>query len=98
MHSGCQLDVEMHAKETISPLPPFLQWTPLGRAIVFFLSATSIWCLLAEFYGLCSMRTFALWILIPATVLLIAMALLDLWRGDRRMFRAVMIGAIGGLL
>src|SRR5438552_1784275 len=58
-------------------LPAVLRWTPAGRFIVFFLSATSIWCLLAEFYGLCSMQTFTLWILIPATFLLIAMALLD---------------------
>src|SRR3954470_17713021 len=81
-----------------STLPPVLQWTPLGRAVVFFLSATSIWCLLAEFYGLCSMRTFTLWILIPSTVLLIAIAFLDLMRGDRRLFRAVCIGASGGFL
>jgi hypothetical protein len=79
-------------------LPPVLQWSPAGRAIVFFLSATSIWCLLAEFYGLCSMRAFTLWILIPATVLLIAMAILDLAKGDRRLGRAVLIGSIGGLL
>src|SRR4051812_49732991 len=81
-----------------STLPPVLQWTPPGRAVVFFLSATSIWCLLAEFYGLCSMRTFTLWILIPATLLICAMALLDLARGDRRMWRAVVIRSIGGLL
>src|SRR5882757_7830719 len=81
-----------------SKLPPVLQWTPAGRFVVFFLSATSIWCLLAEFYGLCSMRTFTLWILIPATILLIAMALLDFTKGDRRLWRAVIIGAVGGLL
>jgi hypothetical protein len=86
------------SSRTASHLPPFLQWTPPGRALVFFLSATSIWCLLAEFYGLCSMRTFTLWILIPSTFLLIAMAILDLVRGDRRLFRAVCIGAIGGFL
>jgi uncharacterized MnhB-related membrane protein len=79
-------------------LPPVLQWTPPGRFLVFFLAATSIWCLLAEFYGLCSMRTFTFWILFPATALLIAIALLDLTRGDRRLFHAVIIGAIGGFL
>src|SRR5438874_3622959 len=79
-------------------LPPVLQWTPAGRAIVFFLSGTSIWCLLAEFYGLCSMRAFTLWILIPATILLIAMAFFDLLKGDRRLWRAVLVGSIGGLL
>lgn len=79
-------------------LPPFLSWTLPGRAVVFFLSATSIWCLLAEFYGLCSMRTFTFYVLIPATVLLIAIALLDRTKGDRRLWNAVLLGAIGGLL
>jgi uncharacterized MnhB-related membrane protein len=80
------------------PLPPVFQWTAPGRAVVFVLSAASIWCLLAEFYGICSMRTFTLWILIPATVLLVAIAILDLLKGDRRLWRAVVIGAVGGLL
>lgn len=79
-------------------LPPFLQWTLPGRMIVLFLSATSIWCLLAEFYHLCDMRTFTLYILIPATILLIAMAILDRMRGDRRLWQAMIIGAIGGFL
>lgn len=79
-------------------LPAVVQWTPAGRFVVFLLSASSIWCLLAEFYGLCSMRTFTLYILLPATVLLIAIALLDLVKGDRRLFRACLIGAVGGLL
>jgi len=81
-----------------SQLPPVLQWTLPGRLVVFFLSATSIWCLLAEFYGLCSMRTFTIFILIPATILLIVMAVLDQLRGRGELWRAVMIGAIGGLL
>src|SRR5262245_56913325 len=80
------------------PLPPALQWTGWGRALVFFLSATSIWCLLAEFYGLCSMRTFTIWILIPASVLLIGMALLDYSNGDQRLWRAVKIGLIAGFV
>lgn len=79
-------------------LPPVFQWTLPGRLVVFLLSATSIWCLLAEFYGICSMRTFTLYILIPATALLAGLALFDLARGDRRLFRAVMIGAIAGFL
>ncbi len=87
----------MESKEA-SLLPPFLQWTPAGRAIVFFLSATSIWCLLAEFYHLCSMRLFTLWVLIPSSILLIVMAVVDRLRGDRRLWRAVLMGAMGGLL
>ena len=43
-------------------------WTSTWRAVIFILSATSIWCLLAEFYGLCSMRTFIGYALIPSTL------------------------------
>src|SRR3954468_16944705 len=81
-----------------SLLPPVLQWTGPGRALVFFLSATSIWCLLAEFYGLCSMRTFTFWVLIPSTIVLIVMALLDRSKGDRRLWRAMVVGAVGGFV
>ncbi len=44
------------------------------------------------------MRTFTRYVLIPATVILIGMALLDRFKGDRQLWRAVMIGAIGGLV
>jgi hypothetical protein len=47
------------------------------RAIIFFLAATSIWCLLVEMYGLCSMRLFTFWVLIPSTVALYALAFWD---------------------
>ena len=79
-------------------LPAFLQWTPSGRAVVFALSAMSIWCLLSEFYGLCSMRTFTFFILIPAMIALAGIALLDRARGDRRLWRAVIIGTIAGFV
>jgi hypothetical protein len=65
---------------------------------VFFLAATSIWCLLAEFYGLCSMRLFTFWILMPATAALIVLAVADRARGDGLLWRGVMIGAIAGFL
>ena len=81
-----------------SKLPAILQWTPIGRFIVFVLSAASIWCLLAEFYHLCSMRQFTFFALIPATIVLILMAILDRVAGDGRMWRAVVIGSIGGFL
>jgi len=81
-----------------SSLPPILQWTAPGRAVVFALSAMSIWCLLSEFYGLCSMRTFVLFILLPAILILTIMALLDRAKGDRRLFRAILIGSIAGLV
>ncbi len=81
-----------------SRLPAVVQWTGSGRALVFALAATSIWCLLAEMYGWCDMRTFTFVILIPATVVLYALAILDRLRGDRRLWRAVVMGTIGGLL
>ena len=79
-------------------LPQIFQWSWQGRLLVFMLSATSIWCLLAEFYGLCSMRTFTIWILIPASAALIAIALLDRAKGDRKLWTAVLIGALGGFV
>src|SRR5438876_309493 len=80
------------------PLPAVLQWTPSGRAVVFALSAMSIWCLLSEFYGLCSMRTFVFFVLIPAMLVLTSIALLDRAKGDRRLWRAILIGAIAGFV
>src|SRR3954469_7647847 len=74
------------------------QWTPVGRALVFFLSATSIWCLLAEFYGLCSMRTFTFAVLVPATVTVLRLALLDGGRGDGDLWRAGLVGSAAGLV
>lgn len=72
-------------------------WNPLWRGVVFALSATSIWCLLAEFYGLCSMRTFTLWISLPAMVALASLAVADRTRGDGRLWHGVIVGAVAGL-
>ena len=73
-----------------------LRWNLPTRAVVFALSASSIWCLLAEFYGLCSMRLFTFAILLPATVILIALAIADRTKGDGLLWRGVVIGAIAG--
>ena len=73
-------------------------WSGGWRTLIFFLAATSIWCLLAEMYGLCSMRTFTIWILIPATVILYALGIWDRGRGDGTLWRGVVIGSIAGLL
>ena len=73
-------------------------WTATWRTIVFVLAASSIWCLLAEMYHLCSMQFFTLWILIPATILLYAIAAWDRSFGDRTLWRGVMIGSLAGLL
>ncbi len=71
-------------------------WTPRGRALVFMLAASSIWCLLAEFYGFCSMRTFTFFISLPALSLLTVLAVRDRLVGDGRLWRGVMIGAAAG--
>jgi hypothetical protein len=78
-------------------LPPVASWSPAARLVVFLLSATSIWCLLAEFYGLCPMRLFAIAILLPATVALIGLAAIDRFRGGT-IWRGVAIGAAAGFL
>ncbi|MCC7292076.1 MAG: hypothetical protein IT449_08460 [Phycisphaerales bacterium] len=79
-----------------SRLPAVMRWTGPGRWLVFTLSAASIWCLLSEMYGLCDMRRFFLAILLPATGALYALAALDRVKGDRRLWRAVMIGSLAG--
>lgn len=73
-------------------------WNTLGRTIVFCLAATSIACLLVEFYKLCPMREFTLWIFFPACVALLALAAISFTKGDRHLARAVTIGIIAGLL
>lgn len=73
-------------------------WTLPGRALVFTLAATSIWCLLAEMYGLCSMQVFALVVLLPATISLYGLAVLDRVLGDRQLWRAVILGTLAGLV
>ena len=81
-----------------SRLPAILQWTAPGRVLVFTLAATSIWCLLAEMYNLVDMRTFFYSILLPCTVALYGIALLDRDRGDGRLWRAVVLGTLAGLV
>jgi hypothetical protein len=73
-------------------------WNATWRAVIFFLAATSIWCLLVEMYGLCSMRLFTFWVLIPATAVLYALAIWDRKSGDGTLWRGVMIGSLAGLL
>jgi len=71
---------------------------PPQRIIVFFVAASSIWCLLAEFYGLCTMRTFTIYILLPATAVLVAWAIFDRMRGDGALWRGFVIGSIAGFV
>src|SRR3954469_19681050 len=86
----------MNEPTNTSRLPAPFQWTGQGRALVFLLSASSIWCLLLEMYGLCSMRTLTYTLLVPSTLALIALAWLDRAKGDKQLYRALVIGAIGG--
>src|SRR5262245_29509731 len=67
-------------------------WNAGGRCLAFLLAASSIACLLFDFYGLCPMRLFTLFIFIPALAVLCALGLLDWQRGNRDFGRAVLIG------
>jgi hypothetical protein len=84
----------MNARETK------IRWDGRGRTIVFALAASSIACLLADsnFYGACPMSFFTLFIFLPALIVLGLFAVFDLIRGDRRLWRAMVIGITGGLL
>jgi len=73
-------------------------WNALGRWLVFVLAASSIACLLADFYRLCPMRIFTPFIFLPALLALLAFAGLDHWKGDGQLWRAVSIGLAAGLL
>lgn len=72
-------------------------WTPAGRAVIFALAGTSIACLLADFYGLGSLRLWAGALLLPGCVLLAAGAVVDWRRNDGRLARMVALGALAGL-
>src|SRR5262245_55519953 len=48
-------------------------------------------------YGLVDMRMFFYAILLPATIALYGMAALDRASGDRRLWRAVILGTLAGL-
>ncbi len=73
-------------------------WTGRSRLIVFLLAASSIACLLADFYKLCPMSFFTPFIFLPAFIALCALAVLDRFRGSGHVWRAVWIGMLAGLL
>ena len=73
-------------------------WTPKVRAIVFGLAATSILCLLTEFYRVCPMRDFTLFIFLPSVVLLAAIAGADRLKGNGNVWKAILVGTAAGLL
>ena len=73
-------------------------WNAAGRAVVFLLAATSIACLLLDFYGWCSMRAFARFVFLPSLLALLGLAVFDRVRSNGSLWRGVMIGLTGGLL
>jgi len=73
-------------------------WTAGGRWLVFAFAASSIACLLFDFYRLCPMRIFTPYVFLPATILLLVVAVFDRVRGDGQLWSAVLIGLVGGLL
>jgi hypothetical protein len=73
-------------------------WGAAGRWTVFLLAASSIACLLVDFYGLCPMRLFTPFVFLPAMLLLSVLACWDRWRGDGQLWRAVWVGLVAGLV
>jgi hypothetical protein len=73
-------------------------WSPRSRLVVFALAFSSIACLLADFYQLCPMSTFTLFIFLPALIALGVVAVMDRRRGEGHVWRAVWVGMLGGLI
>ena len=71
---------------------------PLTRLVVFLLASTSIACLLGEMYRLWPMQLFTICVFAPACCALIAIALHDRLRGDGRVCRMVLVGAVAGFV
>lgn len=80
------------------PVTHFSLWNAGGRCVAFLLGASSIACLLFDFYHLCPMRVFTPFIFLPALLLLGALAIFDHRRGDGQWCRAVLIGLAAGFL
>ena len=73
-------------------------WSPECRLLVFALASTSILSLLVEFYVLGSMRAFTFLVSLPALVGLLAWALFDREIGSQRLWRAIVVGSLAGLV
>ncbi len=77
--------------------PPKTFWNGRWRLVIFLLASTSIFSLLAEFYGLCSMRLATGFVFIPSVVLLGAISVVDWVWGDHQTSYHVLIGLLAGL-
>jgi hypothetical protein len=66
--------------------------------VVFALAASSIACLLFDFYGIASMRSCAAFVFGPSVVALAALGLFDRARGDGQLCRVLWMGMAAGLL
>jgi len=73
-------------------------WTPAGRCFVFALGASSILCLLADFYRVCPMRSFTLYVFVPCLAALAAISIFDAVSTSGQLCRSVVLGLTGGLL
>jgi len=86
----------MAQQSLASPVKPW--WNPASRCVVFLLAASSIACLLLDFYGICPMRLFTVLFFLPAMFVLLALAWVNRLWGNGDLWQAVVIGLIGGLL
>ena len=73
------------------------RWTSVQRLAIWLLAATSIACLLTEFYRICPMRFFTLTIFLPA------LAILAIWGGfdatrRKQIIGPIVVGALSGLI
>ena len=73
-------------------------WTVSFMAVVFLLASTSLGCLLADFYGICPMRWFAVIVFVPAFLALAGLSLYDYSNADGRLGWSVLIALSAGLL
>ena len=71
---------------------------PSMRILVFLLASTSIACLLGEMYQLWPMRIFTLAVFLPACCAIVAIALHDFLRGDGKLCRIILVGALAGFV
>jgi len=68
------------------------------RTLIFTLASMSFACLLGQMYALWTMKWFACWLVIPATVVLIVIAIVDPYSGPDTPRNWILHGAIAGVI